>query len=120
MVTELATSVARWHSGKESTCQGRRLKFDLWVRKIPWRRRLQPALVFLPREAQGQRSLEGYRPRGYKELDTTEGLSEKAASVQGAGRVLTPFSSINCNQRVPYDLTEKRIPSCVRLRVHPP
>ena len=90
IVTELVASVARWHSGKESTCQGRRLKFDLWVRKIPWRRKWQPALVFLPGESHGQRSLAGYRPRGYKELDMTEGLSEKAASVQGAGRVLTP------------------------------
>ena len=31
----------RWHSGKESACQcrrRRRLGFDPWVRKIPWRR----------------------------------------------------------------------------------
>ena len=27
-----------WLSGKESACQCRRLKFDPWVRKIPWRR----------------------------------------------------------------------------------
>jgi len=24
-----------WLTGKESTCQGRRCRFDLWVRKIP-------------------------------------------------------------------------------------
>ena len=32
----------RWHSGKESTYQCRRLKrleFNPWVRKIPWRRK---------------------------------------------------------------------------------
>ena len=33
----------RWPSGKESTCQCRRhkwLRFDSWVRKIPWRRKM--------------------------------------------------------------------------------
>ena len=32
----------RWLSGKESTCQGQRLRrcvFDPWVGKIPWRRK---------------------------------------------------------------------------------
>ena len=40
----------RWHSDKEPTCQCRkrkRLWFDLWVRKIPWRRAWQPTQVFL-------------------------------------------------------------------------
>ena len=32
----------RWLSGKESTCQCRRLRFNPWVRKIPWRRKWQP------------------------------------------------------------------------------
>ena len=31
--------------------------FDLWVAKIPWRRKWQPALVFLPEKSPGQRSL---------------------------------------------------------------
>ena len=48
------------------------LGFDPWVRKILWRRKWQPAAVFLPRESHGQRSLGGYSPRGRKELDTTE------------------------------------------------
>ena len=30
--------------------------------KIPWRRKWEPTLVFLPREFHGQRSLVGYRP----------------------------------------------------------
>ena len=46
--------------------------FDPWVRKILWRRSWQPALVFLPGESGGQRSLVGYSPQGLKELDTTE------------------------------------------------
>ena len=33
------TGVPWWLSGKESTCQCRRLGFNPWVRKIPWRRK---------------------------------------------------------------------------------
>ena len=50
-------------SGKEPTCQCRRCKrlgFNPWVRKIPWRRWWQPTPVFLPGESHGQRSLVGY------------------------------------------------------------
>ena len=52
-------------SGKEPICQCRkhkRLGFDPWVRKIPWRRAWQPASVFLPGKSHGQRSLVGYIP----------------------------------------------------------
>ena len=52
-------------SGKEPTYQCRRHdrhKFDLWVKKIPWRREWQPTSVFLPGESHGQRSLAGYSP----------------------------------------------------------
>ena len=48
--------------------------FDPWVRKIPWRRKWQPAPVFLPGESHGQRSLAGYSPWDSKELGTTEQL----------------------------------------------
>ena len=41
-------------SGKESTCQCRRPRFDPWVRKIPWRRAWQPTPVFLPGKSCGQ------------------------------------------------------------------
>ena len=54
-----------WLSGKESTCQCRRLKrsgFNHWVGKIPWSRKWQPTLVFLPGKSHGQRSLVGYSP----------------------------------------------------------
>ena len=33
--------------------------FDLWVRKIPWRRKWQPTPVFLPGQSHGQRNLVG-------------------------------------------------------------
>ena len=48
--------------------------FDLWVRKIPWRREWQPTPVLLPRKFHRWRSLVGYSPWGRKESDTTERL----------------------------------------------
>ena len=63
-----------WLSGKEFACQWRH-GFDPWVKKIPWRRRRQASLVFLPEKSHGKRSLVGYSPWGCKESDTTERLS---------------------------------------------
>ena len=54
-----------WLSGKELACQFRKWKrsrFDLWVWKIPWRKKWQPIPVFLPGKSHGQRSLTGYSP----------------------------------------------------------
>ena len=59
-------------SGKVPACQCRRckrLRFDPWVRKIPWRRVCQPTSVFLPGESHGQRNSEA---QSLKESDTTE------------------------------------------------
>ena len=65
----------RWLSGKESTCQRRRLVkrgFDPWVGKIPWSWKQQPAPVFLLGECHGQSCLVGYSPWGHKESDMAE------------------------------------------------
>ena len=64
-------------SGKEPTCQCRRLKRrgfhpSPWVGKIPWRREWQPTPVFLPGQSQGQRSLAGCSPWGGTESNTTD------------------------------------------------
>ena len=56
--------------GKDATCHCRRLGFDRWVGKIPWRREWQTSLLFLPGQFHGQRSLVGYNPWAHK--DTTE------------------------------------------------
>jgi len=66
----LQAGLPRWLSGKKSTCQCRRQRrcgFNPWVGKSPWRRKWQPAPVFLPGKFHGQRSLVGYSPWGYKE-----------------------------------------------------
>ena len=68
----------RWHSGKASACQCRRYKrckFEPSVRKIPWRRKWQPTLVFLPGKSHGQRRQAGCNPWGCKESHKTEQLS---------------------------------------------
>ena len=52
--------------------QCRRLSFDPWVWKIPWRREWLPTPVFLPGEFHGQRSLVGYNPWGHEESHMTE------------------------------------------------
>ena len=49
-----------------------RCEFNLWVRKIPWRRACQPTPAFFPGKSHGQRSLVGYSPWGHKESDIAE------------------------------------------------
>ena len=61
-------------NGKESTCPWRRHGFNLWARKIPWRRKWQPIPVSLPGKSHGQRSLAGYSPWDRKELGMTQRL----------------------------------------------
>ena len=54
-------------SGKETACQCRkrkRLRFDSWVGKMPWRRKWHLIAVFLPAESHGQKSMEGYTVHG--------------------------------------------------------
>ena len=74
----------RGTSGKESTCQCRRLQrheFDPWVRKIPWRKKWQPTPVSLPGKFHEQGRLGSclgnpmHSPWGLKESDTTEQLN---------------------------------------------
>ena len=50
-------------------------EFDLWIGKIPWRRKWRPLPVFLPGKFHGQRRLAGYTSWGRKESDMTEQLS---------------------------------------------
>ena len=52
--------------GKSVCLQCRRLGFNPWVRKLPWRRKWQSTLVFMPGGSNGQRSLAGYSPWGLK------------------------------------------------------
>ena len=60
--------------GKESACNVGDSGSNLWVGKIPRRKKWQHTPVFLPGKFHGQRSLVGYSPWGHKELDPTEKL----------------------------------------------
>ena len=61
-----------WLSGKESVFQCRGHGYNLWVAKIPWRRKWQPTPVFLPGKSHGQKILARYSPCGCKDSDTVE------------------------------------------------
>ena len=66
----------RWLSGKESACQcrsRRRLGFDPWVGKIPWRRTWLPTLASCLENPIDEG--DGYSPWYCKEWDMTEWLS---------------------------------------------
>ena len=79
----------RWSSGTESACQcGRRgrLRFDPWVRKIPWRRKWQPTPVFLPAKFHRWKSLAGYSPWSCNESDMTEHTHTQATYVSESAR----------------------------------
>ena len=45
--------------------------------RSPWRRKWQPTPAFLPGKPHGQRSLEGYSPRGHTESYTTGQLNNE-------------------------------------------
>ena len=60
---------------KNPPANARDVKFNPWVGNIPWRRKWQPIPLFLPGKFHGQRSLVGYSPRGHRESDTIEQLS---------------------------------------------
>ena len=78
----------RWLSGKEYACQCRRFRrlgFDPWVGKVPWRRKSNPLQYSCLENPHGERSLVGYSPRGRKEWDTTE--HSTAAAVYSNGSI---------------------------------
>ena len=62
-------------SRKESICQFRRWKrwgFDLWIRKIPWRKKWQPTPVFLAWKIPWTEEPGGLQSMGHKESDMTK------------------------------------------------
>ena len=64
-----------WLRWERIHMQCKRPGLNSWVGKIPWRRKWLPIPIFLPGEFHGQRSLAGYSPRSFKELDIIEWLN---------------------------------------------
>ena len=64
LLVETASQAALVVKNLPANAGDRRYGFNLWVRKIPSRRKWQHTPVFLPGELHGQRSLAGYSPWG--------------------------------------------------------
>ena len=69
----------------------RRLEFDPWARKVPWRRKWQLTPVFLPGVSHGQRNLEDCGPWSYKRV-ANDGVMEY---IQWSYYLFRPYSSYN-------------------------
>ena len=70
----LSLELTLWLRWSRVCLKCRRPRFDPWVGKIPWKRKWQPTLVFLPGEFHGWKSLADYSPWYCKESDMTEQL----------------------------------------------
>ena len=88
---------------KESACNAGPT-FYPWVGKIPWKRAWQPALVFLPGEFRGQKSLTGYSS-WCQELDLTECLSTQPTRGVKEGRPGAAVQGVAKNQAWPSNWT---------------
>ena len=93
-MTNDSLGLPRWFSGKEPTCQCRRHRFNPGVGKISWRRKWQLASAYLPGESHGHRSLAGYSPWGWKELDTTVSLTSNNNSNNNNNNSVILFESL--------------------------
>ena len=58
------SQVAQWYRIGLYCRRHKRLGFDSWLGKIPWRRKWQPTLVFFPGESHGQREPDGLQSIG--------------------------------------------------------
>ena len=65
------------------------------VRKIPWRKKWQPTLVFLPGKSHGQRSLTGYSPQDRQESDRIEQESSLQTQLRSVRLFPVLFSGLD-------------------------
>ena len=84
----------RWSWWLRICLQCRRLRFEFWVRKIPWRRKWQTTPVFSPGEFHGQRRLVGYSPWGHKESDMTEHTAQPFTETESDKPNLGPLGGV--------------------------
>ena len=109
------TGFPRWCSGKEPICQCRRLRFDPWVRKIPWRRKWQPTPAFLPGTSTWTEEPGGlHNLWGCKESDMTEHARTTTSLTLGNKMPLGGYSSIPWCVHV-TGLTQNRVAQRARL-----
>ena len=102
-------------------CQCRRhkrLRFDPWVWKIPWRRIWPPTPVFLSGESHRQRNLEGYSPCGHKESDIIDWASMQACMTISGG--LPPTHQESTSSQIMKGISVLRLPRYNRRHVQDP
>ena len=68
MASLMTQSVGNLLALKEICLEYKRLRFDPWVRKIPWGRKWEPTPIFLPGKPHGQRRLVCYSSWDRKSL----------------------------------------------------
>ena len=101
-------------SGKEPTCQRRRLKrcgFDPWVRRIPWRRAWKPTPVFLPGKSHGQRSLGRLQSIGSQRVGhdwSNFTHTQLTLTVRGRHRTREDFLRLRKNRNYPVNGRKER------------
>ena len=88
-------------SGKESACQCRRLGFNPWVKKIPWRRKWQSTPVFSPGKSHGQRSLVGCSPWGFRRVRHEVATKQQQLSVTLKHKSVKQETRAGTSTRIP-------------------
>ena len=111
-----------------SVSRHRRLGFDPWMGKVPWRRRWQPTPVFLPGESHGRRSLAGCTVHGVAETRTCLSLTIPPQFIHHTARVCNGFfivyrvvpPSPQCTLRT-FPSSPKEVPvlACGQSSPHP-
>ena len=91
-----ASPVVQWAKNPQQCRRHRRHGFDLWVRKIPWRRKWQPTAVLLPGESQGRGDLVGCRPWVTRSWTLLKQLSS-SRETHGASRVAQWLKNLPAN-----------------------
>ena len=66
-----ANGLPCWLSGKEFAYECRKLRFNPWVGKVPWRKKWQPIPVFLPGKPQARGAWRATVHRVIKESSMT-------------------------------------------------
>ena len=102
----------KYYIVKRICLRWRRLRFDPWVRKMPWRREWLPTPVFLPGEFHGQRSLIGYIIHGVARSRTQ--LSNEHTYTPSANNFSPKVSTWFSSKRNSffYFLIRNTLPSC--------
>ena len=82
----------RWLSGKQPTCQCRRLALDPWVGKIPWRKKCQSTLVFLLGKIPWTEEPGRLQSMGFQRVTKLERLNNNNKIVVYQNIVISAFS----------------------------